>query len=1227
MTDVPGGGSGFEIASAFVSVDPDAATFEEQLVSQLDEIKYVVTIPVEADTAGLQASVDAAAAESEATIVLPVEADAATLKESVDAAAADSGAVVTVPLEADPANLAEQADAAGAAAGDSAGASFGETFSSVAAGSALFNPDEAQIDSLAAAAGETSGASFAEKFSSVASSSSLFNIDEAQLDAAAATAGETSGETFAQRFASVASAGALFNVDEAGLTAAAGVEGEEAGASFVSRFTSVLAGLNSAFAGLLPAAETESAAAGEAAGATFTSRFAAALSSLGAALTPEMAGMEAEGATAGAATGEGFVGSMKSVLMGGLSPMEALMGAGFIAVAADMASKFQAAMEMIHTQAGVGQSAIAGLSSQVLDLAGKVGETPDSLAQALYHVESSFQSVGISGSAAMNLLQTAAEGARVGGANLVDVTNALDATIASGVGGVHNYTQAMGALNAIVGAGDMTMQDLANAMGSGLMAVAKSYGQSLQQIGAALATFGDNNIRGARAATDLRMAMQAILAPIKAGEGQLNSLGLTMTSLGTTMEHHGLSAAIQEFVQHLEASKVPVSDWGQYVTDIFGKKAGVGIGVLVDQLGRLQSKLPDIQRGADGFASAWAATQATTSQKLKELEASFEALMVKIGTGLLPTVDSFMTSVTRALPGIEQFGSKLAHLVSPVVKDFFTGLEAVLKVLLGPLRSVTEAVAIAIVTFAGIMKLVEIFNAVKTAFIALQVVLYSNPFILLAAAVVALAFLIIKYHTQIWDFIQKVWHDIASFFDSIAPTIFKPIEKAFDDIKNFITSSFDDVAKPVEKVFDDIKTYITKGFDVWWKSHGKEIEQVWKVVWDTIKLAFKTDWDGIVLILQTAWNLIEPLIKVGLAAVEGAWKLAWDTISLYVKTVWDVIAAVVKVAVALVEAIIKTAWDTISATVKIAWDLIAAIIKTAWDVIVGIFTVALDLLTGNWGKAWDDIKTVVTQVWNNISAFLTQSWNAISSLAVQIWNSIKGFLSTTWNAISSLATQIWNNIKAFLSSAWNDIKSTAVTVFDDLRSGIANVWNGIVADVEGFVGKIKSAISGLISSLPGSGVVGSALKAIGLAGGGIVPGHGSGDHVPALLTPGETVVSKAHSKALAGAFSAVGVPGYGAGGIAGSIPWGTSPKAFASGGIVPASMGYSAHGYGSPQGFAAGGAVPALAPALAMNGQEYGERIGGSGGISINFYGTQYPTPEQLQALVMQITSAVGVAG
>ena len=68
----------------------------------------------------------------------------------------------------------------------------------------------------------------------------------------------------------------------------------------------------------------------------------------------------------------------------------------------------------------------------------------------------------------------------------------------------------------------MTMQDLADAMGTGVMAVAKSYGQTINQVGAALAAFGDNNIRGAKAATDLRMAWQAIQAPIAAGKTALS---------------------------------------------------------------------------------------------------------------------------------------------------------------------------------------------------------------------------------------------------------------------------------------------------------------------------------------------------------------------------------------------------------------------------------------------------------------------------------------------------------------------------------------------------------------------------------------------------------------------------------------------------------------------------------------------------------------------------------
>src|SRR5258707_2957514 len=146
--------------------------------------------------------------------------------------------------------------------------------------------------------------------------------------------------------------------------------------------------------------------------------------------------------------------------------------------------KFQSAMEKLHTQAGVAQGKIKGLGDGVLKLAGQVGFSPDSLALSLYHVESAFQSMGITGPKALDLVKIAAEGAAVGGANLEDVTNALTAVIASGIKGARGMAGAMGILNQIVGVGDMKMQDLADAFGTGLLASIKGFGVSITDAGA-----------------------------------------------------------------------------------------------------------------------------------------------------------------------------------------------------------------------------------------------------------------------------------------------------------------------------------------------------------------------------------------------------------------------------------------------------------------------------------------------------------------------------------------------------------------------------------------------------------------------------------------------------------------------------------------------------------------------------------------------------------------------
>src|ERR1700753_1787863 len=112
--------------------------------------------------------------------------------------------------------------------------------------------------------------------------------------------------------------------------------------------------------------------------------------------------------------------------IGGMAGI-ALAGIGIEAV--KMGSSFQAEMTKLTTQAGVSQGEMGKLNAGVLKLAGSVGSDPNSLAESLFHVESNFESMGITSDKALSLVATAAKGAKVGNADLVDVTNALTAAV------------------------------------------------------------------------------------------------------------------------------------------------------------------------------------------------------------------------------------------------------------------------------------------------------------------------------------------------------------------------------------------------------------------------------------------------------------------------------------------------------------------------------------------------------------------------------------------------------------------------------------------------------------------------------------------------------------------------------------------------------------------------------------------------------------------------------
>ena len=276
-----------------------------------------------------------------------------------------------------------------------------------------------------------------------------------------------------------------------------------------------------------------------------------------------------------AASSRGFAGGMAGTLK--MAGQLGLVFGAFEAVkkAIDIgkeAGDFQQKMLMIKTNAGASASEVKSMSAAVLAMAGPLATSPDQLADALYHVEQN----GLRGKDALDALKVGAMGAKIGMADVEDTTNTMTIAMASGIHGVKNLQQAMGFMIATVGTGDMRLKDLNEALSGGILSTAKGFGVSLRDVAAVLATLGDNGIRGANAATALRMTMMGFAAPAKGGADALRSVGLGMTDLRDAMEKHGLVYAMNDLSQHMTAAGVTGGRVGAFITQAFGKRAGAG---------------------------------------------------------------------------------------------------------------------------------------------------------------------------------------------------------------------------------------------------------------------------------------------------------------------------------------------------------------------------------------------------------------------------------------------------------------------------------------------------------------------------------------------------------------------------------------------------------------------------------------------------------------------------
>ncbi|MCM3886129.1 phage tail tape measure protein [Frankia sp. R82] len=808
------------------------------------------------------------------------------------------------------------------------------------------------------------------------------------------------------------------------------------------------------------------------------------------------------GATASGAFG-GMLGSVKSFALEA-TKLGALFGvagvAGAIYEGTKKANEFEAEMAKLGTQAGATSAEIAEMSPAVLNLAQSVGIGPTGLAEGLYHLESA----GFRGSEALDLLTAAAKEAKIGHADLEKTVQASIAVEASHIKGVNGAADAMGLLNKIVGVGDTRMEDLASSMSSGIVPTAATFGLSMQDVGASMATLTDNAIPAQEAATRLRMTFSLLGAPSLTAQKALASIGVGSTQLGNDMRKpNGLLVALQDLKGHLEASGMSATDQAAVISRAFGGgKSSSAIMTLLSQMDRLQGKYTQLETGgmssAAQFDKAWSDTQQTTSQKLATLRGSFDALLVKVGEstrGAQGSLASFGSKAVGAVSrGIDAVGAankarssggpvpvqspdmqKLTKVLGDVykaadsAKKIFVEIEPALKNI-G--KAAAGVVAVGIHVIADVLKEISdhgslardlvygiagAFTAYKIAMLAaaaaekvmaaatwlLDTALDANPVMLVVIAIAALvAGAILAYRHVGWfrDAVNAVGRALKDAAMWVAH-MSETIWHGLVDAFHAVVNAGESVWHAVDKAF---RAVVDAG-----KSVGRGLSSAFHGVEDATKSVGRffsrmyddvKHWLGVALDFVKKWA---PLIAI---VMSGGLLLIPVLVAKYWRQIYDFTVRIFTD----VKNFIVRIFDDVKNGVMAAVNAVVDFFERHWRLILVIATGVTGLLI-----------VLIVNNWSRITGLFKAGWEAVSGFMSRMWHDVAGAFSSMWHEVSDIASRIWRDVAGAFTSLGRSIADIATKAWHE----VANAFSSAGREVAGIATRLWHDVADAFTSL------------------------------------------------------------------------------------------------------------------------------------------------------------------
>ncbi len=605
------------------------------------------------------------------------------------------------------------------------------------------------------------------------------------------------------------------------------------------------------------------------------------------------------------------VAALKVIAIFGLIAVAVGIAIGVMAVKA--AGDFQQGLNRLVTGAGDVTDNMTLMGQAILGVSIKTGVAADNLNTAMYHI----LSVGQRGAQALDTLAAASEGAQIEMAKVADVANIL--VILQTNFGIHTYTatQYMNGLIVAVAHGNITLENLSTAMAP-ILPLAHQLGISFMDVAAAMSVQTNAGLDARKSATGLQAIFVALENPTAKAAKAMKLFGVDSVAVADEMKR-SLPGAFQMLIDAaLKVGPVGSVAFNRAMMDMVG--GGTRTAKSITALSQnMQAWTADIKQMSAAMhlstqdVMGWDVASSGFNVQMDKSKAAVQALLIVIGTRLLPILTKFLTQVTPLVtafaqwvlktdplgkamawvatafekvkgvalaiwPVLVQIGQFLAAvfvpvwqslvtifngMVVPAWKQFVAALQPALPALkiIGIILGVVIVAALMILVFAIGLAIVVI-----GGFVALLVagVLMAARFFMYLLTIVS------EVVNGIVSFFKWLWHMLVG--GSIIPDIVNGAIMWFNRMKSFLVSIVSSIVNGVVNGWNTLKnatiTTLAAMFSAW---QGK-LAQIRSAILSFVAQAIS--W-GVSLVnnflsgLQSAWNSVVSWVNGALAGLRN----------------------------------------------------------------------------------------------------------------------------------------------------------------------------------------------------------------------------------------------------------------------------------------------------------------------------------------------------------------------